>query len=103
MRVWSSVPAPLLLGLFSLFGYCRLEIGSEMSSVIDSTYVDASPLRDLTPLFCPSSIAVVGASRKPGSVGNAVIRNLIHGEYEGVIYPIIQKPREFWEFLVLRI
>ncbi len=46
------------------------------------------PARDLRPLFFPKSIAVVGASRKVGSVGHAVIRNLIYGHYTGVIYPI---------------
>lgn len=46
------------------------------------------PPRDLRPLFFPKSIAVVGASRKVGSVGHAVIRNLIYGHYTGVIYPI---------------
>ena len=49
--------------------------------------------RDLTPLFCPRSIAVVGASRKPGSVGHALIRNLIYGRYEGVIYPVNPKAK----------
>ena len=48
----------------------------------------ALPGRDLTPLFCPQSIAVVGASRKVGSVGHAVIRNLIAGGFTGVIYPV---------------
>ena len=46
------------------------------------------PARDLRPLFFPTSIAVVGASRKVGSVGHAVIRNLIYGHYTGVIYPV---------------
>jgi acetate---CoA ligase (ADP-forming) len=47
-----------------------------------------APVRDLTPFFCPRSIAVVGASRKEGSVGHALVRNLIYGGYTGVIYPI---------------
>src|SRR4030042_1472753 len=44
--------------------------------------------RDLTRFFCPRSIAVVGASRKVGSVGHALVRNLIYGGFTGVIYPI---------------
>ncbi len=52
-----------------------------------------SVIRDLGPLFCPRSIAVVGASRKVGSVGHAVIRNLIQGQYAGVIYPVNPKAR----------
>ena len=48
----------------------------------------SSPARDLTQFFCPRSIAVVGASRKEGSVGHALVRNLIYGGYTGVIYPV---------------
>jgi len=64
-----------------------------MSATTDSNSASASPQRDLTPLFCPRSIAVVGASRKTGSVGHAVIRNLIYGRYEGVIYPVNPKAK----------
>jgi len=39
-------------------------------------------------LFKPKSIAVVGASREPGKVGHAVIRNIIDNGYRGEVYPI---------------
>jgi len=55
--------------------------------------VQLPPPRDLRPLFFPTSIAVVGASRKVGSVGHAVIRNLIYGHYTGVIYPVNPQAR----------
>ena len=48
---------------------------------------------DLEPLFCPQSIAVVGASRTPGSVGHSIAHNLVYGGYTGVIYPINPKAR----------
>ena len=47
--------------------------------------------RDLEPLFAPRSIAVVGASRTPGSVGNAIMRNLIDAGFTGAVYPINPK------------
>lgn len=50
-------------------------------------------MRDLTPLFSPESIAVVGASRTPGSVGNDITRNLVYGGYTGVVYPINPKAK----------
>lgn len=50
-------------------------------------------VRDLEPLFSPRSIAVIGASRSAGSVGHAVIRNLIHGEYQGTVYPVNPKAK----------
>lgn len=42
----------------------------------------------LTPIFSPRSIAVVGASDSPGSVGQAVFANLLIGGFKGKIYPI---------------
>ncbi|MCG3138576.1 MAG: Protein lysine acetyltransferase Pka [Phycisphaerae bacterium] len=49
--------------------------------------------RDLEPMFCPRSIAVLGASRREGSVGHAVLRNLIYGGYTGVIYAVNPKAK----------
>ena len=37
-------------------------------------------------LFHPASIAVIGASPRPGAFGAAVLRNL--GRYDGRIYPV---------------
>lgn len=42
-------------------------------------------------LFTPRSIAVIGASTKPGSVGNSLTENLISYGYAGKIYPINPK------------
>jgi acetate---CoA ligase (ADP-forming) len=48
---------------------------------------------NLEPLFAPRAIAVVGASRTPGSVGNAIVTNLVYGGYTGVIYPVNPKAK----------
>lgn len=45
----------------------------------------------LDSLFSPRSIAVIGASTKPGSVGNSLTENLLHYGYEGKIYPVNPK------------
>ena len=47
---------------------------------------------DLSFLFNPKSIAIIGASSKDGKVGNAVIKNIINSQYSGDIYPI--NPRD---------
>jgi len=44
--------------------------------------------RDLKTLFAPQSIAVVGATERPGAVGESVFRNLLQNHYQGVVYPI---------------
>ena len=38
--------------------------------------------------FNPKSIAVIGASDKPGSIGSALMTNLIQGGYKGTVVPI---------------
>jgi acetyltransferase len=43
---------------------------------------------DLKPLFCPKSIAVIGASREKEKVGNMVLRNLLPYKKRAEIYPI---------------
>ncbi|VTU45620.1 acetyl coenzyme A synthetase (ADP forming), alpha domain (plasmid) [Variovorax sp. PBL-E5] len=49
---------------------------------------ETAPLRDLAPLMRPSSVAVLGASPRPDSFGNSVVKNLLAGGYGGRIYPI---------------
>jgi len=43
---------------------------------------------DLPELFAPASIAVVGASNRPGSVGASLFRNLLGAGFQGVVYPV---------------
>ncbi|HEX6132852.1 MAG TPA: acetate--CoA ligase family protein [Longimicrobiales bacterium] len=42
----------------------------------------------LDPVFRPRSIAVIGASRSPGTVGYEVIHNLLADGFTGAIYPV---------------
>ncbi|MBI4344063.1 MAG: CoA-binding protein, partial [Euryarchaeota archaeon] len=42
-------------------------------------------------IFNPGSIAIIGASRSRGKIGNEILRNLIYGGYEGAMYPINPK------------
>jgi len=45
----------------------------------------------LDPIFQPQSVAVVGASATPGSVGSILMRNLMESPFGGVVYPINPK------------
>ncbi len=45
-------------------------------------------MKKLTPLFNPQSIAVIGASRTEGKVGNTVLQNIIKSGFKGDIYPV---------------
>jgi len=41
----------------------------------------------------PESIAVVGATNRPGSVGRAITRNIIDAGFQGVLYPVNPKAK----------
>jgi acetyltransferase len=45
-------------------------------------------MAQLDSLFYPKSIAVIGASRQPGSVGHSLLANLLMNRYQGVIFPV---------------
>ncbi|MEI8280393.1 MAG: acetate--CoA ligase family protein [Bacteroidota bacterium] len=49
---------------------------------------------ELDYLFSPHSIAIIGASTKELSIGNVIIKNLVHYGYTGEIYPINPKVDE---------
>jgi len=42
----------------------------------------------LDELFAPRSVAVVGASNRPGTVGESLFRNVIRAGFRGVAYPV---------------
>ncbi|MFO1031708.1 MAG: acetate--CoA ligase family protein [Planctomycetota bacterium] len=42
-------------------------------------------------LFRPRSVAVIGASRRAGSIGRQVVANLIQGGFQGPVYPVNPK------------
>jgi len=52
---------------------------------------------NLEKIFQPHSIAVVGASERQGSVGAALMRNVIERGFAGKIYPINPNHREMWD------
>lgn len=48
-------------------------------------------IRNLEFMCRPRSVAVIGASNREGSVGRAVLQNIIEGGFEGAIYPVNPK------------
>ena len=51
---------------------------------------------NLKSIFYPSSIAIIGASTKVGSVGNDVVKNLSTQGYKGKLYPVNPKADEIY-------
>lgn len=49
-------------------------------------------------LFSPKSLAIIGASPKEGSLGRALMENIIKGGYEGKLFPVNPKYSEILGF-----
>jgi acetyl coenzyme A synthetase (ADP forming)-like protein len=47
----------------------------------------------LDAIFRPRSIAVIGASRDPASVGHHILHNLIAHDFQGIVFPVNPKAR----------
>lgn len=48
-------------------------------------------VKSMMPLMAPQSVAVVGASRDPETIGGRLFSNLINGNFSGPVYPINPK------------
>src|SRR6185369_7162581 len=49
--------------------------------------------KPLEPIFAPRSVAVIGATETPKSVGRTVLWNLLSTPFGGAVYPINPKRR----------
>ena len=52
----------------------------------------------LHPLFRPETVAVIGASRSPGTIGYQIVDNLVRHGYQGTIYPVNPNARSIHSF-----
>ena len=48
----------------------------------------------LEAMFAPSSVAVIGATSRPGTVGRSVLENLLPGKFQGKVYAVNAKHPE---------
>ncbi len=48
----------------------------------------------LDAIFAPSSVAVIGATDRPGTVGRTVLENLVRGNFRGKVYAVNPKRHE---------
>jgi acetyl coenzyme A synthetase (ADP forming)-like protein len=71
------------------------EIECDVALKEDALYVASADARrhvaamaSLEPIFHPRSVAVVGASRRPGTIGHELFRNLLNGGFAGPVYPV---------------
>lgn len=45
----------------------------------------------LAGLFSPKSVAIIGASKSPGKIGNVILKNMIGCGYQGKVFPVNPK------------
>jgi acetyltransferase len=48
----------------------------------------------LDAMFTPHSVALIGATDRPGTVGRTVMENLLHGRFQGKLYAVNSKHEE---------
>ena len=48
----------------------------------------SADVASLRHVLAPASVAVIGASREPGSVGRAILRNIVTGGFSGPVYAV---------------
>lgn len=66
--------------------------GDAAEAVADREHV--AEARSVSRLLLPSSIAVIGASRTPGTVGNALLVNLVAGGFPGPLFAVNPRAEE---------
>jgi acetyl coenzyme A synthetase (ADP forming)-like protein len=75
-------------------GVLRVEMPTAFSAAARERFEDRDRLAAraaVGSILEPSSVALVGASRRPGSVGAEVLRNLVEAGFEGLLYPVNPK------------
>ncbi len=78
------------------YGVTHLEFPIAYSEIAESRaeMQEAEAERaSLRPVLAPQSIAVIGASRDPQSVGGALFRNLLRWGFAGAVYPVNPRAR----------
>ncbi|GLY67790.1 bifunctional GNAT family N-acetyltransferase/acetate--CoA ligase family protein [Amycolatopsis taiwanensis] len=64
-----------------------LEVGEPYRAAL-SERERVADVASLSAVLKPASVAVAGASRRPGAVGHAVLRNILEGGYTGKVFAV---------------
>ena len=95
LRVFADVGLPAQRSLVDGVYDITFPLPSDEADAALGTYRDTVAVRErfadvasMRPMLIPASVAVVGASRRPGSVGRTILRNIITGGFAGQVYPV---------------
>lgn len=53
-------------------------------------------VENIDKMFQPETVAVIGASEREGSIGNAIMGNLVNGGFSGMVCPVNPKHKTIW-------
>jgi acyl-CoA synthetase (NDP forming)/GNAT superfamily N-acetyltransferase len=72
------------------------DVGIQLDAYLDTVAVRerSASVASLRPVFAPASVAVIGVSRRHGTVGRSVLENIKSGGYAGTLYAINPNARE---------
>ncbi|MGW0480943.1 acetate--CoA ligase family protein [Nonomuraea sp. NPDC003214] len=96
-RLVSDFPEITEIDLNPVFADARGAVAADVRILIGEAPAEVGRLprerilEQMTRIFKPRSVAVIGASAETGKIGNSVMRNLINGGYRGRIFPINPK------------
>ncbi|MEO3855054.1 GNAT family N-acetyltransferase [Acrocarpospora sp. B8E8] len=66
---------------------------TETAVEVTSAREHRAEARSIQRLLTPESVAVIGASREPGGIGQTVLRNLLAADFTGPVYPVHREVR----------
>jgi acetyl coenzyme A synthetase (ADP forming)-like protein len=104
IRRFTAVTMPQNARMLRVFADAGFEVDRSLDSGVVDVSFDIAPTatstsaqdarehvseaRSIARLLEPRSIAVVGASREEGTIGNAIVQNLVSGSFQGPVYPV---------------
>ena len=94
LRVFADAGLPVHRSLVDGVYDFTFPLPADEADAALGTYRDTVAVRErsadvasMRPVLTPASVAVIGASRRPGSVGRAILKNIITGGYACLVYP----------------
>jgi acyl-CoA synthetase (NDP forming)/RimJ/RimL family protein N-acetyltransferase len=95
LRVFADAGLPVHRSLVDDVYEFTFPLPADGADAALGTYRDTVAVRErsadvasMRPMLAPASVAVIGASRRPGSVGRVILQNIISGGFPGPVYPV---------------
>jgi len=95
LRVFADAGLPVQRSLVDGVYDLTFPLPADEADAALGTYRDTVAVREraadvasMRAVLAPASVAVIGASRRPGSVGRTILRNIIGSGFAGPVYPV---------------